>query len=121
MSCILNDYCSELQKTLQIAEVCLCLQVSLFRTYDTMAATARRHPEGSLVYVIDQTDLYLRVREGVRQVYVKKHQLFILKFAASQVFFKQIFTFSFQLGNYIALPGDVSGSFLTSPLSKTQM
>lgn len=37
-----------------------------------MAATARRHSEGSLVYVIDQTDLYLRVREGVRQVYVQK-------------------------------------------------
>lgn len=60
---------------MKIAQVCLCLQVSLFRTYDTMAATARRHPEGSLVYVIDQTDLYLRVREGVRQVYVKKKQL----------------------------------------------
>lgn len=35
-----------------------------------MAATARRHPEGSLVYVMDQTDLYLRVRDGVRQVHV---------------------------------------------------
>uniref|UniRef100_A0A3B5A6L9 Collagenase NC10/endostatin domain-containing protein n=1 Tax=Stegastes partitus TaxID=144197 RepID=A0A3B5A6L9_9TELE len=36
--------------------------------YETMAATARRQPEGSLVYVIEQTDLYLRVRDGVRQV-----------------------------------------------------
>lgn len=36
-----------------------------------MAATARRQPEGSLVYVIDQTDLYVRVRDGVRQVQVK--------------------------------------------------
>lgn len=35
-----------------------------------MAAAARRHPEGSLVYVAEQTDLYLRVRDGVRQVYV---------------------------------------------------
>ncbi|MED6291793.1 hypothetical protein CHARACLAT_027289 [Characodon lateralis] len=42
-----------------------------------MAAAARRQPEGSLVYVIDQTDLYVRVRDGVRQV---------------------------QLGNYIPLP-----------------
>lgn len=42
----------------------------MFRTYETMAATARRHPEGSLVYVLDQTDLYLRVRDGVRQVHV---------------------------------------------------
>uniref|UniRef100_A0A3P8TX89 Collagenase NC10/endostatin domain-containing protein n=1 Tax=Amphiprion percula TaxID=161767 RepID=A0A3P8TX89_AMPPE len=38
--------------------------------YETMAATARRQPEGSLVYVIEQTDLYLRVRDGVRQVQV---------------------------------------------------
>lgn len=45
-------------------------QVTTFRTYDTMAAGARRHAEGSLVYVLDQTDLYLRVRDGVRQVYV---------------------------------------------------
>lgn len=35
-----------------------------------MTATARRYPEGALVYVIDQTDLYLRVRDGVRQVHV---------------------------------------------------
>uniref|UniRef100_A0A3Q3K2V9 Collagenase NC10/endostatin domain-containing protein n=1 Tax=Monopterus albus TaxID=43700 RepID=A0A3Q3K2V9_MONAL len=35
--------------------------------YDTMTATARIQPEGSLVYIIDQTDLYLRVRDGVRQ------------------------------------------------------
>lgn len=36
-----------------------------------MTATARRQPEGSLVYIIDQTDLYLRVRDGVRQVHVR--------------------------------------------------
>lgn len=35
-----------------------------------MAATARRYPEGALVYLIEQTDLYLRVRDGVRQVHV---------------------------------------------------
>ncbi|KAF3857459.1 hypothetical protein F7725_009318 [Dissostichus mawsoni] len=37
-------------------------------TYDIMTATARRQPEGSLVYIIEQTDLYLRVRGGIRQV-----------------------------------------------------
>lgn len=39
------------------------------------------------------------------------------------IYFLQMLTqvLSFQLGNYIALPGDVSGSFLTSPLPKTQM
>lgn len=42
----------------------------MLSSYDTMAATARRHPEGSLVYIIEQTDLYLRVRDGVRQVHV---------------------------------------------------
>uniref|UniRef100_A0A3Q2GRG5 Collagenase NC10/endostatin domain-containing protein n=1 Tax=Cyprinodon variegatus TaxID=28743 RepID=A0A3Q2GRG5_CYPVA len=43
----------------------------VFGSYDTMAATARSQPEGSLVYVVDQTDLYVRVRDGVRQVQVK--------------------------------------------------
>lgn len=43
----------------------------VFKSYDIMAATARRQPEGSLVYVTDQTDLYVRVRDGVRQVQVK--------------------------------------------------
>uniref|UniRef100_A0A3Q3KE47 Thrombospondin-like N-terminal domain-containing protein n=1 Tax=Monopterus albus TaxID=43700 RepID=A0A3Q3KE47_MONAL len=43
-------------------------QRGLLRSYDTMTATARIQPEGSLVYIIDQTDLYLRVRDGVRQV-----------------------------------------------------
>ncbi|XP_042372423.1 collagen alpha-1(XVIII) chain-like, partial [Plectropomus leopardus] len=42
--------------------------VTVLRSYDTMTATARRQPEGSLVYIIEQTDLYLRVRDGVRQV-----------------------------------------------------
>lgn len=35
-----------------------------------MIATARRQPEGSLIYVIDKADLYLRVRYGLRQVMV---------------------------------------------------
>ncbi|KAI3366145.1 hypothetical protein L3Q82_009967, partial [Scortum barcoo] len=54
-------------------------RVTMLRSYDTMTATARRQPEGSLVYILDQTDLYLRVRDGVRQV---------------------------QLGSYIALPSE---------------
>lgn len=48
----------------------VCWQVRVFHTYDTMTTNARRHPEGSLVYVLDQTDLFLRVRDGVRQVHV---------------------------------------------------
>ncbi|CAL8388780.1 unnamed protein product [Boreogadus saida] len=44
-----------------------------------MRSTARRQAEGTLVYLLDQTDLYLRVHDGVRQV---------------------------QLGGYIALPND---------------
>lgn len=33
-----------------------------------MIATARRQAEGSLIYIIDKADLYLRVRNGLRQV-----------------------------------------------------
>lgn len=47
----------------------------MLRSYDVMTATARRQPEGSLVYIIDRTDLYLRVRDGVRQVQVKYSQV----------------------------------------------
>lgn len=57
----------------------------MLRSYDAMTATARRHPEGSLVYVIDQTDLYLRVRDGVRQVYVSVH-LFCHHTSAGETF-----------------------------------
>lgn len=42
-----------------------------------MIATARRQAEGNLIYIIDKADLYLRVRDGVRQVLV--HLLFIKK------------------------------------------
>lgn len=45
-------------------------QVTVLRSYDTMIATARRQPEGSLIYIIDKADLYLRVRNGLRQVMV---------------------------------------------------
>uniref|UniRef100_A0A673VZ82 Collagenase NC10/endostatin domain-containing protein n=1 Tax=Salmo trutta TaxID=8032 RepID=A0A673VZ82_SALTR len=35
-------------------------------SYDTMTATARRQAEGTLVYLVDQTDFYIRVRDGFR-------------------------------------------------------
>lgn len=47
------------------------MKVTVLRSYDIMTATARRQPEGSLVYILDQTDLYLRVRDGIRQVQVR--------------------------------------------------
>uniref|UniRef100_A0A8C8EI14 Collagenase NC10/endostatin domain-containing protein n=1 Tax=Oncorhynchus tshawytscha TaxID=74940 RepID=A0A8C8EI14_ONCTS len=37
-------------------------------SYDTMTATARRQAEGTLVYLVDQTDFYIRVRDGFRQI-----------------------------------------------------
>lgn len=46
-------------------------QVTVLRSYDTMIATARRQPEGSLIYIIDKADLYLRVGNGLRQVMVQ--------------------------------------------------
>uniref|UniRef100_A0A665T8E8 Collagenase NC10/endostatin domain-containing protein n=1 Tax=Echeneis naucrates TaxID=173247 RepID=A0A665T8E8_ECHNA len=55
-------------RTVEKCLIVLCLQVTVLRSYDTMRATARRQPEGSLVYILDQTDLYLRVRDGVRQI-----------------------------------------------------
>ncbi|KAG7268226.1 hypothetical protein CRUP_010689 [Coryphaenoides rupestris] len=51
-------------------------RVMVLRTFDTMRSTARRQAEGTLVYVLDQTDLYLRVRDGVRQVQWSLRPLF---------------------------------------------
>ncbi|XP_034077359.1 collagen type XVIII alpha 1 chain a isoform X1 [Gymnodraco acuticeps] len=42
--------------------------VTVLRSYETMVATARRQSEGSLIYILDKADLYLRVRDGLRQV-----------------------------------------------------
>lgn len=47
-------------------------QVTVLRSYDTMIATARRQAEGSLIYIIDRADLYLRVGNGLRQVMVRQ-------------------------------------------------
>lgn len=92
----------------------------MLRSYDAMTATARRHPEGSLVYVIDQTDLYLRVRDGVRQVYVNARlslSSHIRRRDKNPLMLTQLFL-CFQLGSFIALPSeDVSAlSPLVSPL-----
>lgn len=38
-------------------------------------ASARRQAEGSLIYIIDKSDLYLRVRDGLRQVMVQYSSL----------------------------------------------
>uniref|UniRef100_A0A8D3CMZ1 Collagen alpha-1(XVIII) chain n=1 Tax=Scophthalmus maximus TaxID=52904 RepID=A0A8D3CMZ1_SCOMX len=43
-------------------------QITVLRSYETMMASARRQAEGSLIYIIDKSDLYLRVRDGLRQV-----------------------------------------------------
>lgn len=38
--------------------------------------TARREPEGSLIYILDKADLYLRVRDGLRQVLLGEYNPF---------------------------------------------
>lgn len=48
----------------------MCQQVTVMRSYDIMIGTARRQTEGALIYILDRNDLYLRVRDGVRQVMV---------------------------------------------------
>lgn len=42
--------------------------MTVLRSYDTMIATARRQSEGTLIYIVDKTDLYIRVRDGFKQV-----------------------------------------------------
>ncbi len=51
-------------------------QVTSLRSYDIMMATARRQTEGALIYILDSNDLYLRVRDGVKQVMVLYSFLF---------------------------------------------
>ena len=48
-------------------------QVTVLRSYDTMIATARRQSEGTLIYIVDKTDLYIRVRNGFKQVLVQSY------------------------------------------------
>lgn len=50
--------------------------MTVLRSYDTMIATARRQTEGSLIYIIDRADLYLRVRDGLRQVMLGEYSPF---------------------------------------------
>lgn len=35
-----------------------------------MLTTAQRQPEGALIYIADSSDLYIRVRDGIKQVMV---------------------------------------------------
>lgn len=41
------------------------------RSYDVLLATAPGQPEGTLIYIVDKSDLYIRVRDGIRQVMVR--------------------------------------------------
>lgn len=50
--------------------------VTVLNSYETMINTARRQPEGSLIYILDKADLYLRVRDGLRQVLLGEYNPF---------------------------------------------
>lgn len=50
--------------------------MTVLNSYDTMMNTARRQPEGSLIYILDKADLYLRVRDGLRQVLLGEYNPF---------------------------------------------
>ncbi|CAB1426641.1 unnamed protein product [Pleuronectes platessa] len=50
--------------------------ITVLRSYDTMIASARRQEEGSLIYILDRSDLYLRVRDGLRQVMLGDYRPF---------------------------------------------
>lgn len=53
-----------------------------------MIATARRQAEGSLIYIIDKADLYLRVRDGLRQVMVQYFTLLLGKWNAFEFHYR---------------------------------
>lgn len=40
------------------------------RSFDIMAASTIHHPEGTLIYVTDSRELYMREQDGVREVLV---------------------------------------------------
>lgn len=50
--------------------------MTVLRSYNTMLATARRQQEGTLIFIEDRADLYIRVREGIRQVVLGDYQAF---------------------------------------------
>lgn len=50
--------------------------MTVLRSYDTMIATARRQSEGTLIYIVDKTDLYIRVRNGFRQIMLSDYSPF---------------------------------------------
>jgi len=70
----IEQICHSSTITARLSE-CWCVQVTVLRSYDIMTATARRQPEGALVYVIEQMDLYIRVRDGLRQVQVPREKM----------------------------------------------
>ncbi|GCC38952.1 hypothetical protein chiPu_0023000, partial [Chiloscyllium punctatum] len=43
--------------------------VTVLQTYQTMLSISRSLHEGTLAYVMEHGDLYIRVRDGWRQVY----------------------------------------------------
>lgn len=45
-------------------------QVLILRTFDAVAPTTRQHREGTLIYVKENRELYMRVDDGIRQVMV---------------------------------------------------
>lgn len=53
-----------------IKNECPLPQVTVQRSYDVVS-TARRYPEGTLVFDMEKNSLYIRVREGIRQIQVK--------------------------------------------------
>jgi len=42
----------------------------VLRSFDAMAASTIQHPEGTLIYVTDKKELFMREEDGVRKVLV---------------------------------------------------
>lgn len=50
-------------------------QVTVLQTYQMMLSISRNLHEGTLAYIMERGELYVRVREGWRQVYVSVSQI----------------------------------------------
>lgn len=48
----------------------LCLQLRTLPTYQAMLSAAHELPEGSLIFLTDRQELYVRLRGGFRRVLV---------------------------------------------------
>lgn len=68
------------------------------RTYDEVLVKAPLQLEGTLIYVLDKSELYIRARDGIRQVNV-------YHFSLLYIIIKTFFIFNFcvylQLGSYV--------------------